>query len=77
MNSQITDDGVFILRGMRTLDNLNLSATGITDRALRAFHSPADFSKLTVLYLHRTKVTKAAVDQLIKARNSKNFRVYY
>jgi hypothetical protein len=70
-NSAVTDAGLKQLRALKKLQRLSLDGTGITDKGLALFQSVADFEKLDLLTLLNTKVTKAGVDALAKARGTK------
>ena len=56
---------------MKNLQRLSLDGTAVTDKGLQVFQNVKDFPKLDLLTLSRTKVTKAGLDALSKARGNK------
>ena len=75
-NTGVTDEGVKDLKGMNKLTKLSLIGTGVTDKGIQVFQNAADFEKLSDLFVNKTKVTKAGVDELIKARGKKLQVIY-
>jgi hypothetical protein len=51
--------------------------TGISDKGLQIFQNAADFEKLDSLSVNKTKVTKAGVEELKRARGKYGISVIY